>query len=240
MSKQPDNTYVPKFIKDTPWYAGEHQREETTEKNIKDRFIKHKGVGKECKNCGMPHNEKDCFEKPKRRKVNKQSDTIMVRDTDDWDSKRDKWFGYNADEEYQEQLAKWNANEAKKQRAKLLKDLSAQVDLLYSWMIQGGEVNLTEAEQVELEKEILDEYCGEGVKRCLQDTGDLANEGFVGESKVNEFEGSKVFAWGREKGSDTTVAMKGPGGSHGSDGQTKNQDKSAIEEKRRKLLEKYK
>ncbi|CAI4037974.1 hypothetical protein SMKI_04G3110 [Saccharomyces mikatae IFO 1815] len=76
-----------------------------------------------CKNCGETgHTKKDCMEKPRKvQKVisdlnlnNKVNGTILVRGTDDdWDSRKDRWYGYSG-KEYNELIDKWERDKKNK------------------------------------------------------------------------------------------------------------------------------
>lgn len=70
-----------------------------------------------CTNCGsLNHLAKECLEKP--RKVNaKMKKIILVEDkarlknVSDWDSKRDRWNGYDAEKEWENQTKHWKLKE---------------------------------------------------------------------------------------------------------------------------------
>ncbi|KAL7078370.1 hypothetical protein ACQ4LE_001963 [Meloidogyne hapla] len=116
------NPHIPEFIEKAPWYIPhsgptlKHQRpqpdrqkeynmiSEWYPKGTTDRvaFKYREGA---CENCGgMGHRKKDCFEKP-RVVGAKWSNTNIAPDDHslpklslDWDAKRDRWNGYNADD----------------------------------------------------------------------------------------------------------------------------------------------
>ncbi|KAF5101655.1 hypothetical protein D0Z00_000729 [Geotrichum galactomycetum] len=113
------NPYIPRYISNAPWYLEksddylQHQRStkevikgewydrgnHSTQKNVPVKF--RKGA---CTNCGaMTHNAKECLERP--RKVGAKYSGLDLRADDNiqdikttWDSKRDRWNGYDADE----------------------------------------------------------------------------------------------------------------------------------------------
>uniref|UniRef100_A0A915MVC0 Pre-mRNA-splicing factor SLU7 n=1 Tax=Meloidogyne javanica TaxID=6303 RepID=A0A915MVC0_MELJA len=116
------NPHIPEFIEKAPWYIPhsgptlKHQRpqpdrqkeynliSEWYPKGTSDRIALKYREGA-CENCGgMGHRKKDCFEKP-RVVGAKWSNTNIAPDDHtlpklslDWDAKRDRWNGYNADD----------------------------------------------------------------------------------------------------------------------------------------------
>lgn len=112
------NPYIPRFIANAPWYLEktddylQHQR--STKEDIKgewydrgrdsDRQAPTKFRKGACTNCGaMTHKAKDCMERP--RKVGAKYSGLDLRADDNvqsirttWDSKRDRWNGYDAEE----------------------------------------------------------------------------------------------------------------------------------------------
>lgn len=131
------NPYIPRYISNAPWYLEksedylEHQRSHKDE-NFKgewyDRGKKsttkvtkfRKGA---CTNCGsIAHKAIDCLERP--RKVGAKYTSQDMRDEEKvneiqttWDSKRDRWNGYDADE-YQQVVKKFEQDEASKEQEK--------------------------------------------------------------------------------------------------------------------------
>lgn len=112
------NPYIPRYISSAPWYLEksddylQHQRStkevikgewydrgKANQKNVPTKF--RKGA---CTNCGaMTHKAKECLERP--RKVGAKYSGLDLRPDDNiqdikttWDSKRDRWNGYDADE----------------------------------------------------------------------------------------------------------------------------------------------
>lgn len=130
------NPYIPRYISNAPWYVPksddylEHQRSQQPE--IKgewyDRGKSKPDSGKvgpkkfrkgACKNCGsMGHTERDCLERPRKIKA-KYSGMDMVEDEEvgdiatTWDSKRDRWNGYKADD-YKAVMERFAREEEKK------------------------------------------------------------------------------------------------------------------------------
>ncbi|KAK9354729.1 Pre-mRNA splicing Prp18-interacting factor-domain-containing protein [Lipomyces doorenjongii] len=115
------NPYIPQFISKAPWYvdnSGEvslrHQRKDKTEnltaetawykRGIKAGVAATKYRKGACENCGaMTHKVKDCMERP--RKVGAkfsgkdiQADDLIQDVKMTWDSKRDRWNGYDPSE----------------------------------------------------------------------------------------------------------------------------------------------
>lgn len=105
--------------------------QETEKKNqisLKRKIREWKKKGR-CENCGGKHSKIECFEKPHAvsfiyrndndkdgEKKIKENGTILVKkDTDAWDTKRDRWRGIDMDEEYSEIV-----NNLKKKEQKVL------------------------------------------------------------------------------------------------------------------------
>lgn len=112
------NPYIPRFISNAPWYLEksddylQHQR--STKEDIKGEWYDRGGDNSStapikfrkgaCKNCGaMTHQAKDCMERP--RKVGAKYSGLDLRADEHvqnirttWDSKRDRWNGYDAEE----------------------------------------------------------------------------------------------------------------------------------------------
>lgn len=110
-----------------------HQRE-IWKKKIKD--WKKKG---KCENCGGNHHKSDCLEKPHSENylIYKQQDknlnnSILIRaDNNDWDTKRDRWHGFNAETEYAQILQGLEKKEKNKVLAYMNKnknDLNKELD----------------------------------------------------------------------------------------------------------------
>lgn len=136
--KDIDLEHMPKFIKEAPWYLskdGKGQKEETIlfhqrigeDKKEKIDNWYQKGYRKQqvvtkfrkgaCENCGaMSHKTKECLERP--RKVGaKFTERDIARDEFDtnqqnvklnYESKRDRWNGYNPDAYQKHVIEEWN------------------------------------------------------------------------------------------------------------------------------------
>lgn len=124
------NPYIPRFISNAPWYLEksddylQHQR--STKEDIKGEWYDRGGESGPaaptkfrkgaCTNCGaMTHKAKDCMERPRKIGAKytgldlKADDNIQnIRTT--WDSKRDRWNGYDA-EEYKRVVDDFNEEE---------------------------------------------------------------------------------------------------------------------------------
>ncbi|EDO48812.1 predicted protein [Nematostella vectensis] len=117
------NPHIPQYISAAPWYYGKtgptlkHQRPQPEKKkevaplnewykrgipNIKAPLKFRKGA---CENCGaMTHKKRDCLERPRRVGARFTGDDIrpdeyIQKDLSlDYDSKRDRWNGYDVNE----------------------------------------------------------------------------------------------------------------------------------------------
>ncbi|WVQ73201.1 pre-mRNA-splicing factor SLU7 [Cryptococcus sp. DSM 104548] len=111
------NPHIPEYITKAPWYADTgkpslaHQRIKDEGPHLKldewyDRGAKAGPAAKKyrkgaCENCGaMTHKKKDCVERPRKRGAkftNKDiaADEVVQSFSADYDSKRDRWNGYD-------------------------------------------------------------------------------------------------------------------------------------------------
>jgi len=134
------NPHNPQFITAAPWYLNQskaslqHQQawnmkapgskdwyKRGTKGDVKTKFIK--GA---CENCGATtHTKKDCVERPRMVSAKKNGKNLMpdehvdVLDLD-YEGKRDRWNGYQA-EDYKEVIEEWEKVEEER-RAKKAKD----------------------------------------------------------------------------------------------------------------------
>ncbi|CAK0837796.1 unnamed protein product [Prorocentrum cordatum] len=148
------NPHNPQFITSAPWYLNQskpslkHQQawnmkeagtkewyKRGTKGDVKTKFMK--GA---CENCGaMTHTKKDCVERPRQVGAKFNGKNLMpdeyVETLDlDYDGKRDRWNGFQADD-YKEVIDEWEKVEAERrkvkaaqmeERAKLKERLKAQ------------------------------------------------------------------------------------------------------------------
>lgn len=113
------NPNIPHFIANTPWYTKDQNSTTTTSKS--QSLLKNdiwydreptttaapaakkfrKGA---CTNCGsMSHKAKDCLERPRKvgakyNNTNIRSDETVQEISTTWESKRDRWSGFKADD----------------------------------------------------------------------------------------------------------------------------------------------
>lgn len=137
-----ENQYVPKYIKDAPWYQPNsnpddylsHHRnsskpqqpnsEPKIGQGIKDDFIPSEKLDEQpkkfrkskkgrCKNCGGDHDKKDCLERPGLLNVRITGEVARRNEDVDYDGKRDRWYGYDVND-YTKYLKDWQEKEDKK------------------------------------------------------------------------------------------------------------------------------
>lgn len=116
------NPYIPRFMSSAPWYARggdeetslDHLKKDKVETKKEEWYVRgqdrstlerpkkfRKGA---CENCGaMTHKKKDCMERPRKvgakfNQDNLQADDVVSNPHMSWDSKRDRWNGYDADD----------------------------------------------------------------------------------------------------------------------------------------------
>lgn len=129
------NPYIPRYIANAPWYLEksddylEHQRSHKDPNFKGEWYDRGKDSSKSgpikfrkgaCTNCGsMSHKASDCIERP--RKVGAKYNGLDMKDDEEvkeirttWDSKRDRWNGFDA-EEYRSVVAKYEEKEKLKQ-----------------------------------------------------------------------------------------------------------------------------
>jgi len=152
------NPHNPEFITKAPWYLNQdrpslrhHQAWNTKSMGTKDWYIrgtkgdvKTKFIKGACENCGATtHTKKDCVERPraitaKQNGKNLMPDEYITELNLDYDGKRDRWNGFQADD-YKQVIEEWERVEAERrrvkaaemeERAKLKERLKAQKKLL--------------------------------------------------------------------------------------------------------------
>ncbi|KAG5513348.1 hypothetical protein PMAC_001411 [Pneumocystis sp. 'macacae'] len=136
------NPHIPQFISKAPWYIDEtegkaslrHQRlrqDDTTETDHSIAYIRGQRAGPAatkfrkgaCDNCGaMSHKTKDCMERPRKlgaRWTGKdiQADEVIYEINMTWDSKRDRWNGYDP-REHQKIVEEYERVEKAQQEAR--------------------------------------------------------------------------------------------------------------------------
>ncbi|CAI4055308.1 hypothetical protein N7582_000296 [Saccharomyces uvarum] len=93
---------------------------------LRETPIRDTSSSKFCKNCGEAgHTGKDCMEKPRKAQKatpdshpNDSKDTVLIRGTnDDWDSRKDRWYGYSG-KEYNDLIRKWEQDKQNKLKDK--------------------------------------------------------------------------------------------------------------------------
>lgn len=135
------NPYIPRYIANAPWYLEksddylEHQRSHK-DKDFKGEWYDNRGQPSSkpapkkfqkgaCTNCGsMAHQAKDCLERPRKigagySGVDLRTDEAVKDIRTTWDSKRDRWNGYDA-EEYKKVIERKEEEERKEAEKKRL------------------------------------------------------------------------------------------------------------------------
>jgi pre-mRNA-processing factor SLU7 len=138
------NPHIPQYIAQAPWYLNKnvpslkHQRAFQQKPEIsKEWYERGKFLGPPsikyrkgaCKNCGaMTHNEKNCCERPRKLGAkwtgkDIKPDEVIKELVLDFDSKRDRWNGYDPSEydklfEQYEKTEKERRERKKKRRVK--------------------------------------------------------------------------------------------------------------------------
>ena len=132
----PLNPHIPLFITKTPWYS-ESVREKTIEPDLKDQkwYQRGKKVSSAtkfrkgaCENCGaISHNTKSCMERPRKKGAKYtgkdiQPDELVESFDYGFEAKRDRWNGYNPEEQLQS-IKEWEIVQEKREKARKLKQL---------------------------------------------------------------------------------------------------------------------
>eukprot|EP00930_Biecheleria_cincta_P105905 TRINITY_DN98_c0_g1_i1.p1 TRINITY_DN98_c0_g1~~TRINITY_DN98_c0_g1_i1.p1 ORF type:complete len:704 (-),score=195.17 TRINITY_DN98_c0_g1_i1:40-2082(-) len=131
------NPHNPQFITSAPWYLGQdkpslkhHQAWNSRSMATKDWYIrgtkgdvKTKFVKGACENCGATtHSKKDCVERPRAVTAKQNGKNLMpdeyVQELNlDYEGKRDRWNGFQADD-YKQVIEDWEKVEAERRRVK--------------------------------------------------------------------------------------------------------------------------
>ncbi|KAJ2887936.1 mRNA splicing protein [Coemansia asiatica] len=133
------NPHIPQFMAKAPWYMDtgkvglQHQRKQTIEATAGDAatwYVRGKRVGEAskkykkgaCENCGATsHKTKECVERPRKKGArwtgrDMKADEAVVEVALDYDAKRDRWNGYDA-EEHRRLMDEWElVEEARRKR----------------------------------------------------------------------------------------------------------------------------
>ncbi|KAJ1823084.1 mRNA splicing protein [Coemansia sp. RSA 2599] len=135
---KPINPHIPQFMAKAPWYMDtgklglQHQRKQTPETSSASTawYARGKRVGEAskkykkgaCENCGaMSHKTKECVERPRKKGArwtgrDLKADEAVVQVALDYDAKRDRWNGYDA-EEHRRLMGEWElVEEARRKR----------------------------------------------------------------------------------------------------------------------------
>ncbi|KAK9457845.1 mRNA splicing protein [Dipodascopsis uninucleata] len=233
------NPYIPQFIAKAPWYidqSGEislrHQRSQKDrdkiEADLKDVWYKRgvkagpaatkyrKGA---CENCGaITHKTKDCMERP--RKVGAkwtgqdiQADDLLQEVPMTWDSKRDRWNGYDASDhakviqEYErlEELSK-SMSETKEDGSDIVNDMHDEDDSKIPGQGFDSDARMSTrtlriredtAKYLKNLNSRSEQYNPKSrTMRSIKEDVLTANDGFVRQAgEAEEFERLKQFAW---------------------------------------------
>ncbi|KAJ2720766.1 mRNA splicing protein [Coemansia sp. Benny D115] len=166
----PINPHIPEFMSKAPWYMDtgkmglQHQRKKQEDKSS-DWYQRGVRVGKgskkfkagSCENCGAgSHKTKECMERPRKRGARWTGKDLMadeyVSDVKlDYDAKRDRWNGYDA-EDHRKLMEEWEMVEEarKKRKATELDDKERRKE-------EGGETKRKAEDNIEAQFESSDE-----------------------------------------------------------------------------------
>mmetsp|Transcript_155388 Transcript_155388/g.289981 ORF Transcript_155388/g.289981 Transcript_155388/m.289981 type:complete len:689 (-) Transcript_155388:117-2183(-) len=131
------NPHNPQFITQAPWYLNQdkpslqhHQAWNLRAKGTKDWYkrgtkgdVKTKFIKGACENCGATtHTKKDCVERPRKVTARQNGKNLMPDEFIehlelDFEGKRDRWNGYQADD-YKEVIEEWEKVEEERRRKK--------------------------------------------------------------------------------------------------------------------------
>jgi pre-mRNA-processing factor SLU7 len=134
------NPYIPMYISRAPWYMqtgqeGQLDHQRTVEKQNDSSAHHIRGILEQgepiakfrkgaCENCGsMTHKRKDCLERPRKRGAkwtgsDIKPDEFIQEAALDFEGKRDRWAGYEA-EEYEQVIETWEQIESERQAARI-------------------------------------------------------------------------------------------------------------------------
>lgn len=247
-----ENAYIPSFISKRPFYAGEdeetdyleHQRIHKKKEDTAWYDRGKKGVAATkyrkgaCENCGaMGHQVKDCLERPRKKGAkwtgkNIQADDVVQDVQMSWDSKRDRWNGYDAKdyrhvvEEYEQMEELKRQIQAKKNGGEDGEEGVADEGDKYAETIDMSKHQPTSTRQLRIREDTakyllnldLESAKYDPKTRTLVDGGAMADkaaavfndEGFVRASgDAAEFEQAQRYAWeAQEKKGDTSQHLQ--------------------------------
>ncbi|KAI8911102.1 pre-mRNA-splicing factor SLU7 [Gorgonomyces haynaldii] len=123
------NAHIPVFVGKQPWYMKDHTSKEKPKESDLDQWYKRgQTVGKAtkyrkgaCENCGaMSHKTKECVERPRKKGArwtgkDIQADEALVDVKLSFDAKRDRWNGYDAEQQL-ELVKEWELVEEKRKQ----------------------------------------------------------------------------------------------------------------------------
>lgn len=139
------NPHIPQYMTSAPWYLNSDRPTLKHQKNWKNKitdskqwydrgqkvFQASKWRKGSCENCGsISHQTKDCLERPRQKGAKFTNKNIAADDKveeiefADWDSKRDRWNGYDA-KEYSKVIDKYERVELLRKELKKKEQMEA-------------------------------------------------------------------------------------------------------------------